>query len=285
MVCDAVAQDINSDGSQDLLILGEWMPIKVFVNSNKQLVDESDKWLSTSTKGWWNCILSEDFDKDGDADFIAGNYGLNHQFGVSTSHPATLVYKDFNQDGQVDPFLTYYIGQQSFPYASRDEALAQVNTLRRRFPGYNSYSTATLETIFTQSELDKSTTLVADELKTVMLENVGGKFTVRELPAEVQFSPVYAISKADVDQDGDMDVVLGGNETMVRVRIGKSDANRGILLLNDGKGKFSYVPQSKSGFNLTGDVRQLLFVSSKDKTHLVVGETGMPVKSYVLGKD
>lgn len=285
MVCDAVAQDVNKDGALDLLIVGEWMPIKIFINTNKQLVDESDKWISMSTKGWWNCIRAEDFDKDGDVDFIAGNYGLNHQFGVTPEHPATLVYKDFNQDGQVDPFFSYYIGQQSFPYASRDEALAQVGTLRPRFPDYISYSTATLETVFTKQELGNANQLQADLLKTVMLENVGGKFEIRELPIQVQYSPVYAISTTDVDQDGDTDVVLGGNESMVRVRIGKSDANRGVLLVNDGKGKFTYVPQNKSGLDLQGDVRELLFISSKGKTQLVVGETGQPVRSYVLGKE
>lgn len=284
MVCDAVARDINNDGMQDLLILGDWMPIKIFVSSNNQLVDESAKWLSSPSKGWWNCILAEDFDKDGDMDFIAGNYGLNHQFGVSTSHPATLVYKDFNQDGQVDPFFSYYISGQSFPYASRDEALAQVNILRPRFPDYISYSTATLETIFSKQELDKTSVLVADQLKTVMLENVGGKFEVKDLPIQVQFSPVYAMATADVDQDGDMDVIIGGNESMVRVRIGKSDANLGVLLVNDGKGKFTYVPQGKSGLNLSGDVRQLLFISSAGKTHLIVGETGLPVRSFDLVK-
>jgi hypothetical protein len=282
MVCDAVAVDINKDGNQDLLVLGEWMPIKVFINSNKQLSDESDKWLSTSTNGWWNCLTAEDFDGDGDIDFIAGNYGLNHQFGVSSDRPATLVYKDFNQDGQVDPFFSYYIGQQSYPYASRDEALAQVNTLRSRFTDYNSYSTATLETIFKKEELEKSNRLQADLLKTVLLENLGDKFEVRDLPIQAQYSPVYAISKIDIDQDGDQDVVMGGNETMVRVRIGKSDANKGVLLINDGKGHFSYVPQKESGLNFQGDVRQLIFISNKNKTHLMVGETGRPVKSYVV---
>ena len=105
MVCDAVATDVNKDGAQDLIVAGEWTPIKVFINTNKQLLDASDKWFSTPSNGWWNCIVADDFDKDGDIDFMAGNYGLNNQFRVSSSHPATLVYKDFNMDGQVDPFL------------------------------------------------------------------------------------------------------------------------------------------------------------------------------------
>jgi hypothetical protein len=280
MICDASVEDVNKDGKQDLIVLGEWMPIKIYISYNNTLVDESAKWISQSTTGWWNTILADDFDKDGDIDFIAGNYGANNQLGASPSHPVTLTFKDFNQDGQVDPFLSYYIGDQSFPFASRDEALGQVNFLRQRFPDYTSYSNATLASIFTKEELDNSNQLKAELLKTVLFENVNGKFEIRELPIQAQFAPVYAISKIDIDQDGDQDLVLGGNESMVRVRMGKSDANRGVLLLNEGNCHFSYVPQSKSGFNFTGDVRELLFISTKSKIHLIVGETGQYVKSY-----
>ena len=118
-----------------------------FLNTNNQFVDETEKWISSAASGWWNCISADDLDGDGDTDFIVGNYGLNNQFNVSASHPATLVYKDFNQDGQVDPFFCYYIGEQSYPYASRDEALGQVSTLRVRFPDYTTYSNATLDVV------------------------------------------------------------------------------------------------------------------------------------------
>jgi enediyne biosynthesis protein E4 len=282
MICDAIAQDINKDGLQDLVVVGEWMPIKVFINQKNGLVDASDQWVSGSTRGWWNRIIGEDFDNDGDVDFIVGNYGLNNQFAVSSSHPATLIYKDFNHDGQVDPFFCYYIGQQSYPYASRDEALGQVDILRPRFPDYNSYSKATMETIFTKEELETADELVADNLKTVMLENVGDHFELRDLPIQAQYAPVYAIAAYDIDQDGDKDLVMGGNETKVRVRIGRADANEGMLLLNDGKGNFSYVPQNKCGLELKGDARQLLFLSNKKKTSLIVGQTGQTVKSYAL---
>ncbi|HMG93181.1 MAG TPA: VCBS repeat-containing protein [Chryseolinea sp.] len=282
MICDASATDINKDGKTDLVVAGEWTSIKVFVNAGGQLSDESSKWISSPASGWWNCMESDDLDGDGDIDFIVGNYGLNNQFNVSPSHPATLVYKDFNNDGQVDPFFCYYIGEQSYPYASRDEALGQVNTLRVRFPDYTTYSNVTLEKIFTGTELENASTLKADNMKTLMLENKGDRFDVKELPVQAQFAPVYAIALVDVDSDGDKDVILGGNESMVRVRIGKSDANEGVLLLNDGKGNFTYIDQSRSGLNLRGDVRDIEAISSNGRTVLIVGETGMPIKSYVI---
>jgi hypothetical protein len=278
MVCGAVATDINKDGVQDLIVVGEWMPIKIFVNRNNQLLDDSEKWLQTSTNGWWNCIVAEDFDKDGDVDLLAGNYGMNNQFGVTSEHPARLVYKDFNSDGQVDPFFCYYIGDESFPFASRDEALSQVNSLKPRFTDYTQYSNATLETIFKKEELQNATSLKADMLNTTYFQNEGNTFKIKALPVEAQFSPVYAIATSDVDKDGDQDVIMGGNETMVRVRVGKTDANRGIVLINDGSGNFSYMTQPRSGLNVIGDVRSITTIADK----LIFGINDAEVKMFKI---
>ena len=282
MVCDAIVTDLNMDSKPDLVVVGEWTSVKVLINQGGLLKEETDQWFSSSTKGWWNCMIANDFDKDGDTDLVVGNYGLNNQFNVSVENPATLIYKDFNSDGQVDPFFCYYINGKSYPYASRDEALGQVSFLKPRFPDYTSYANATMETIFTEAELKDVTTLRADILKTVYLENKGNKFEIIDLPIQAQFSPVYTMAAWDVDQDGDQDIVMAGNETLVRARIGKTDANKGIVFLNDGKGKFTYVSQNKSGLNLGGDIRQLLFIPSKDRTDLLVGEIGKTIKTFTL---
>jgi hypothetical protein len=229
-------------------------------------------------------LTTGDFDGDGDVDIIAGNYGENNQFHASSTHPVKLIYKDFNNDGQVDPFLTYYIGDQAYPYASRDEALGQVGVLRGRFIDYNSYANATMEKIFKPEELSNAEALTAVELRTVMFENVDGKFKVRPLPIQAQFAPVYALEAMDVDSDGDLDIIAAGNESMVRVRIGRSDANYGVLLINDGKGNFTYADQSSSGLSLRGDVRELLSVSAGDIKQLLVGQNGMAVRSFMLKK-
>ncbi len=282
MVSDAIVADINNDSKQDLIVVGEWTSIKIFVNQGGVLVDETDKWFSSSTMGWWNCIIAEDFDKDGDTDLVVGNYGQNNQFNVSNEYPATLIYKDFNNDTQVDPFFCYYINGTSYPYASRDEALGQVSFLKPRFPDYTSYANATMETIFTAEELSGATTLRADLLKSVYLENKGDKFEIVDLPIQAQFSPVYTMATHDVDDDGDQDIVMAGNETFVRARIGKSDANKGVLLLNNGNGRFTYVTQNKSGLNLGGDIRQLLFIPTKNRTDLLVGEMGRTIREFTL---
>jgi hypothetical protein len=280
LVCDAVSVDINKDNQADLIVVGEWMPIKVFLNEKGNLVDHSDNYFKEPTSGWWNCISAADLDNDGNLDLMLGNYGLNNQFNVSDKTPATLVYKDINNDGQVDPFLCYYINGVSYPYASRDEALGQVSMLKPRFPDYISYSSAQLEKVFTPNELAGAITYTAANFETSYFRNTRDGFVKQELPIQAQFAPVYSIAAMDVDGDGDLDAVMAGNETMTRVRIGKSDANKGCLLLNNGKGSFTYVPQLQSGFNLSGDVRSIKTFGSQ----IVFGVNNGSLSSYRLTK-
>jgi hypothetical protein len=284
MVTDAVATDLNKDGVQDMIIVGEWMPVKIFLSSMGIWVDKTKEWISWDNNGWWNKISGADFDNDGDMDFIVGNAGDNNQYQASDSEPVTLVYKDFDNNGQIDPFLCYFIDGISYPYASRDEALSQVGFLRNRFLDYNSYANVTLAQLFTKQELEGTTTLKTSTLKSINLENTGSSFVQRALPLQAQFAPVHAIANADIDQDGDLDVIMAGNETKVRVRLGRSDANLGFVFVNDGKANFTYLPQIKAGLDLRDDTRHLSMIKVLDKEVLLVGQTGKPLLSFSLNQ-
>jgi hypothetical protein len=280
MVCDALTVDIDGKGDLKLIVAGEWTSIRIFDVKDGALLEETHNWFSMSTKGWWNCLNATDFDDDGDIDLIAGNYGRNNQFNVSPDRPATLVFKDFDNDNQVDPFFNYFIGDTTYPFASRDEALSQVSFLKQRYTDYAQYSNATMNTMFKLTELQDAKELKVDVLKTIYLENKGGHFEMKELPVEVQFSPVYSIANVDVDFDGDDDLVIGGNESNVRVRLGKSDANRGLVLLNDGRGNFSPLAQYESGLNVTGDVRSITCIDGR----IFFGINDSAVKTYEINR-
>ena len=281
MITDAVWADLNNDKQPDLIVVGEWMPIKVFINQKGTLTNQSASFFSTTTNSWWNRIYAADFDKDGDLDFVVGNRGLNTQLKVSKEYPCTMVYKDFDNNGSVDGIMSYFINGKSYPSLSRDEMLEQLPLLRKKYNDYASYATATINDLFSENELSTAKKLVADNMATSYIENKGnGKFEIRQLPVQAQFSPVYAINSIDVNKDGNPDLLLAGNFEKTRVSIGKMDANHGMLFLGDGKGNFKYVPQTESGFSVKGDVRDILLLKVKEKTKVLFSISDKPVVSY-----
>ncbi len=159
--------------------------------------------------------------------------------------------------------LCYYIGGQNVPAYSRDELTGQLVFLKKRFPNYKSYAGATVDKVFTGQELAGAQRLEADRFQTSYLENKGGTFTFRPLPVEAQFAPVYALGSIDINGDGHLDMLLGGNLEKTRIFTGKYDANYGVALLGDGKGHFTYLPQPQSGLSLRGDIRDVTVLEGK----------------------
>jgi len=284
MITDAKATDLNKDGFPDLILAGEWMPIQVWMNDAGKFKNETSQWFPYSNNGWWNCLDLNDFDQDGDLDLIAGNAGTNNQFGVTDKYPATLIFKDFNFDGQVDPFFCYFINGVSYPYASRDEALGQVSFLKQRFPDYISYANATMDKVFTTGELEDTVVLKANELRTLLFENTGNSFVKKNLPAQAQWSPVYSIASVDVNKDGLADIIMGGNESYVRVRLGRNSSSRGMVFINKGNGNFEYLANQKTGMILRGDVREIKTITGPSQTTLLTGSVGLPIQSFIIKK-
>ncbi|PMD94429.1 RNA-binding protein [Siphonobacter sp. BAB-5405] len=259
MVSDAAWLDLNQDQKPDLILVGEWMPVTAFVSNGSTWTDQTSTYFPKAYRGWWNKLLLEDINGDGRMDLLVGNQGLNTQCKVSDREPAELVYKDFDDNGSIDPILSFYIQGKSYPYVTRDELLDQISMMRTRFPDYKSYAETTLTDIFTPEELEGSTKLSANTLKTTLfVRTAKGNFQEQALPIQTQMAPVFTITSLDFDQDGKKDLLLCGNVNKARLRFGNCDANYGVLLKGNGKGQFQYVPQQQSGFALRGDVRSVL---------------------------
>ncbi|SCW71279.1 VCBS repeat-containing protein [Mucilaginibacter sp. NFR10] len=259
MVTDAAWVDMNGDKKPDLVLAGEWMPITVFENSGTKLTDATTKYFDKKYAGWWNCLQVSDINHDGHPDIIAGNIGLNTQCKASDAEPAEMFYKDFDDNGSVDPMLCFYIQHKSYPFVSRDELLDQMSVMRGRFPDYKSYADATMDKIFTAEEMKDVKKLTANELATAcFISNAQGKLKQAVLPLQAQYSPVFTITSFDYDHDGKEDLLLCGNINKARIRFGKYDANYGVLLKGDGRGNYQYINQQQSGFSIRGDVRSVL---------------------------
>lgn len=281
MITDAAWVDMNGDKKQDLILVGEWMPITVLINSNGKLINKAKDYFDKDYTGWWNKLLVDDLNGDGKPDLVIGNQGLNTQCKASDKEPAEMFYKDFDVNGSIDPILCFYIQGKSYPYVTRDELLDQMSVMRTRFPDYKSYADATLKDIFTAEELKGAKYLKANYLKTAYFESApDGRLHEKKLPLQAQFSSVFTLNSIDFDQDGKKDLLLCGNMNQARLRFGKYDANYGVLLKGDGKGNFAYVPQNISGFKLKGDVRSVTKLNNK----LLFGINQQDIKAYELNK-
>ena len=282
MVSDAQWCDVNNDGRKDLILCGEFMPVSIFINTVNGFVDETKKYFDKPDNGLWFTLTVADVDGDGKPDIIAGNVGNNLQIHFSEREPAELYYADFDNNGSIDPFLNSYVDGKSYPYVSRDELNDQIYSMRRKFTSYKDYASATMQDIFSADELAKASKLTATESNTVCYLNRNGKFKKVVLPIEAQFSVVTKILAEDFNHDGKTDLLLLGNHSDNRLKIGSIDANYGCLLTGDGKGNFTYVNQPLSGLSVKGDVKSATIIESNNVKYLMIGVADGPLQFYKL---
>ncbi len=257
MITDAVFADIDNDGNEDLLVVGEFMGIEIFINDQGYFTHKKDDKLSR-TKGWWNTIEKADLDGDGDIDFIVGNLGLNSRFKASENRPVSLFSKDFDGNGFIDPVLAFRADDgKDYPYALRHDLTAQIKVLTKKFPDYESFKNADITEIFEKEELKDVNLLEANNFSSIILINEGNSnFSIKELPIEAQYSAIYAIASHDFDSDGDLDLILGGNLYGVKPEMGRYDASYGTYLENLGDMNFKAIKDG-NGFHLNGQVRDI----------------------------
>lgn len=274
MVTSAVWTDFTGDGQPDLVVAGEWMPVRFFANEHGLLKEVTPK---TNLCGQWRSLVAVDIDHDGDMDLIVGNLGLNNKYHVGPQRPLTLLAADLDNNGILDPVAFYYIKDKTgnrrlFPAISRDQLAQQVPAVKRKFLYYASYAKAVpadiypgKQTAVTAGALTPGITqkLICTETRSGWYENKGNsQFVFHPLPLEAQFAPVNALVCADLDGDGWEDLVIAGNEYQVEPMTGRYDAGYGLFLKGDGKGHFIAQTPVRSGLILDGDIKDLRLIPS-----------------------
>ncbi len=269
MITDAAWVDIDNDHDIDLVVVGEWMPIKILINENGKFNDSKN--ALDKSNGWWNTIKASDVDNDGDVDFVLGNHGLNSRFHASESRPVEMYVNDFDKNGTVEQIITCYNGEKSYPMALRHDLIQQIPILKKKYLKYDSYKDQTINDMFTPEQIKTSiVSSVYTLTSSVMINDGKGKFKLSKLPAEAQLSPVYGVLLEDLDNDGKVDIVAGGNLYRTKPEVGRYDASYGIFLKGDGKGNFTSVSSRDSGLFLDGEVRDIVKIrSGKNKLILV----------------
>ena len=281
MIRDMLWADVDRDGDKDIIIAGEWMPLKVLINENGRFKMKKDAFGSVKTEGWWNCLAAIDFDKDGDIDFIAGNHGLNSKFKATPEKPVSMYVNDFDLNGTIEQILCVYDGDKSYPLALKHDLTRQIPALEKKYPKYEMYKDQQITDIFTPEQLNNSIHLDAFILETSLFMNDGsGHFTMKSLPVEAQFSPVYAVEVGDFNSDGNPEILLGGNLYNVKPEVGRYDASYGCFLAGDGKGGFKNIPAKVSGFRLTGEIRDITEVETTNGKLMVVARSNDPLQVF-----
>ena len=289
MVTDAVWADIDLDGNDDLIVVGELMPITIFKNNltNLKKVDNTgvEKLL-----GFWESILKTDIDNDGDIDFVVGNLGANNFYQPSTERPVTIIAKDFDSNGTIDPVMFAYFKDsfdnplhESFPVNFWGDLNGQSPIFRAKYNSFKSYSKATIASLFEEDELLGATKLIGNYDKSIVLENLGnGRFRHKALPNEVQIAPINGMINIDFNKDQKSDILMVGNNFGNEVFIGRYDAFNGALLKNDTNGNFQFVPTVNSGFMVSGDAKSIAKVKSNksDEPYYIVAQNRDSIRVF-----
>jgi hypothetical protein len=291
LVCDALFTDYDNDGWPDLILAGEWMPLKFFKNNKGNFVDQSEKSGLNKYLGWWNTIAPGDFDNDGDIDYIAGNLGLNSFYKASDQEPVNIVAKDFDNNGSYDALPSLFLPNEKgekkeFPAHTRDDVVKQMISMRAKFQNYKSFAMATMDHVLTQEQQKGALRLTANFFSSCFLRNEGkGKFSLNALPVEAQVSVLNGISTGDFDGDGNLDVVINGNDFGTEVSVGRYDALNGLLLKGNGRGQFTRTTILQSGIFIPGNGKALVALrGAKGETLLAASQNKGPLKVLELKK-
>ena len=269
IITDADWLDINQDGREDLLVVGEWMPITIFINDGATLKKSTNDFGLDQTRGMWNCLKIGDFNKDGKMDFFTGNLGKNTGFNSNYK----LFVHDFDRNGQIEQILCEEIDQNNYPVLDMDEMTSQLPSLKRKYLYYRDYAGAKMKDLFSAEVLRQASILELDMLESSLWAQTENGFVKQTLPSEVQYSSVHTGVFGDFNEDGDIDLLLGGNHDLVKPQFGRYDASKGWLINGKLEGNtFNF--SSAQSLNLEGQIRNFVpFTENK----ILVGINNQPI--------
>lgn len=264
MITDAVWEDIDNDSKKDLILVGDWTAPMIFKNNGRRLVEFRSN--LTNFHGFWNAVSCVDLNNDGKKDLILGNKGTNTSYKATNANPMKLFINDFDNNGTIEQITTRSIDGKDLPASLKQELAKQIPSIKKKNLSYSDYSKKTFQELFAKEVVDNSIQKTVNIQESVIAINKGnGKFEIKALPKEVQFSCVNSISAMDVNKDGILDLILGGNQYEFKPQFSRLDANYGSVLLGNRKGNFSWLTYSQSGFFINGEVKQVKIIKDKNK--------------------
>jgi enediyne biosynthesis protein E4 len=276
MITDALFSDFNNDKKPDLIICGEWTALRFFKNDNNKLVEVTGSTGLANTSGWWRSLQQADIDKDGDMDYVAGNMGLNNRFHINSNQPMFLYTKDIDKNNFTELVPAYFIKDnnsqyQLFPALDRNQLAEQLPSVKKKYLLHADYAKISMENLKNDFGSEGWMELKCETAASVWIENLGnGKFKTHDLPIAAQFAPINSIVAEDVDEDGNTDLIIAGNEYQTAAATGRYDASYGLFLKGNGKGIFTAVNMVSSGLIIDGDIKDLKIINIKNKGRILL---------------
>lgn len=281
LITDGVVLDYDQDGNEDVILVGEWMAPAFLRNTGGKLELIENPELD-SLKGWYRSIAVGDFNEDGKPDLILGNHGLNTRFKTDSGHPISMYINDFDQNGAIEHIFTREEASAQVPYTLKHELEKQIPGIRKKYMRYSNYNDEMLSDLFSKEVLEKSIRKQVNQLASGILINKGnGHFKWNALPRMAQKSWIFAIQVTDLNDDGHLDLLLSGNLMQAKPEVGKYDASYGDILMGNGDGTFSFLPNSKHGLKLEGDIRALDLLGND---HLLVVKNSAEAEIWKISK-
>ncbi len=273
MATSAIITDYDNDGRQDVMIIGEWMPIRMFRNTKTGFEEVSESLgLTKDTTGWWWSVQQGDFDKDGDMDYVLGNNGKNYKYKATEEETFDIFVSDFDKDNNQDIVLSYYNDGKQYPVRGRGCSSQQIPAIKQKFQDYESFAEATLEDVYTEKSLESALHYQVKSFASIYLENRDGKFIVHELPILAQTSSINEVLVDDYNKDGNLDILVAGNLYASEVETPRNDAGHGLFLEGNGKGGFTPITASESGFFVSGDVKNMATIEVNSQPYIIAAK-------------
>ena len=269
MITDAVWEDIDNDNKKDLIVVGDWSSPKIFKNTGRRLAEFKSN--LNQYQGFWNTVSCIDLNNDGKKDLVLGNKGTNTSYKCSKSNPMKLFVNDFDDNGTIEQITTQTINGKDMPLPLKKELASQIPSIKKKNLSFTAYAKKSFQEIFKPEVVENSIKKIANIQESVIAINKGnGQFEIQVLPSAVQFSCVNTICTADVNKDGILDIILGGNQYEFKPQFSRLDANYGSVLIGNKKGKYTWMPYSESGFFLKGEVKHLKIIKNKNNSLSII---------------
>jgi hypothetical protein len=279
MVTDATWMDFDDDGTDDLVVIGEWMPPRFFRNVDGRL--EEAPVTSDKLNGLWQALIPFDIDNDGDKDLLLGNWGVNTKFKASADYPLRMHHLDFDNNGKKETVLSIEKNGAYYPLANLDELVGQMNILRKKFPDYASFAGKKMEEVFEKKLLDSADLFEVHELRSGYLKNEQGRFEFQPFDWQLQVSPINSFVAFDFDADEKQEILAAGNYFGVKPFHGRFDGFSGALIHDHNSIHLGH----EIGLDLAGkSARHLRVVSLEGKPYLLVTYNNDAAEVYELMK-